>query len=123
MPSWNIFQIPERCFSVLLNDKLVVDIQHFRHLCQLEDEYAQDSSEEFDKETPTLSANTVIESPKQKWKRFKKDKYGPNYVTNSAPTANMVVKPTITQSTSTPLTTAGFPNKSSNGKREIILNS
>ena len=54
--------------------KLVVDIQHFRHICQLEDEYAHDSADAFDKETPTLQANAVSKSLKQKRKRNKKNK-------------------------------------------------
>ena len=48
----------------------MVDIQHFRPLGQLEDEYAQDSAETFDKETPALAANTKIESPNKNEKEI-----------------------------------------------------
>ena len=118
MPSWNVFQIPKKLFQSFSIQRLVVDIQHFRRLCQLEDEYAQDSAEAFDKETPALAANAVIESPKQKRKRNKKDKYGPNDHSHSAFTANLVVKSASKLSTPNPPTIAGFPNKRSNGERE-----
>ena len=97
--------------------KLVVDIQHFRHICQLEDKYARNSADAFDKETPPLAANIAIESPKQKRKRNRKSKYAPNKDSNPAPTANMVVKPVSTTPTPNLPTTAGYPNNNSNDDR------
>ena len=97
---------------------LVVDIQHFRHICQLEDEYAHDSADAFDKETTTLQANAVSESPKQKRKRNRKNKYGPPASTDSNPTANMVSSQVPAQTTPITPVNTGFPNKNSNGDRD-----
>ena len=69
---------------------MVVDIQHFRQLCQLEDEYAHEPSEVFHQEAPKLIANVVTESPKQKRKRNKKAKYSPSDDTKDNVSANLV---------------------------------
>jgi hypothetical protein len=53
---------------------LVIDIKHFRHIYQLEDEYARDSADAFEKEITPMIANITLESPKQKRKRNRKSK-------------------------------------------------
>ena len=86
-------------FQFLSIHGMVVDIQHFRQLCQLEDEYAHEPSEVFDQEAPTLIANVVTESPKQKRKRNKKTKYSPSDDAKDNVSANLVATPTTTHPT------------------------